>query len=202
MRGAKISLIGLYQINPDLFNDFTIPTQLTASVLIDNLLMDTADMEVLYPDADFMQQAIKSWSLLKIHEWQKQADTLYEDYDPFINLKRDEYRTITETRDLASGETRDLADGNTQTNNVNAWDDSSATGVTRNIVTDTGSNTGTVDYTDTGTVTTTDEYHMTGDSAIKDAQDVARAEINLRNDFIMYQIIIKDFVKKFILLVY
>lgn len=202
MRGAKISLIGLYQINPDLFNDFTIPTQLTASVLIDNLLMDTADMEVLYPDADFMQEAIKSWSLLKIHEWQKQADTLYEDYDPFINLKRDEYRTITETRDLASGETRDLADGNTQTNNVNAWDDSSASGVTRNIVTDSGTNSGTVDYTDTGTVTTTDEYHMTGDSAIKDAQDVAKAEINLRNDFIMYQIIIKDFMKKFILLVY
>lgn len=202
MRGAKISLIGLYQINPDLFNDFTIPTQLTASVLIDNLLMDTADMEVLYPDADFMQEAIKSWSLLKIHEWQKQADTLYEDYDPFINLKRDEYRTITETRDLAAGETRDLANGNTQTNNVNAWDDSSASGVTRNIVTDSGTNSGTVDRTDTGTVTTTDEFHMTGDSAIKDAQDVAKAEINLRNDFIMYQIIIKDFMKKFILLVY
>lgn len=218
MRGSKISLLGLYTANPDLFDDFTIPTQLTASVLIDNLLMETADMEVLYPDADFMQQAIKSWSLMHIHEWQKQADTLYEDYDPFINLKRDEYRTITETRDLASGETRDLAsgetrdlaDGNTQTTNVNAWDDSSATGVTRNIVTDSGTNTGTVDYTDTGTVdktdtgtiTTTDEYHMTGDSAIKDAQDVARAEINLRNDLIMYQIIIKDFMKKFILLVY
>lgn len=202
MRGSKISLLGLYTANPDLFNDFTIPTQLTASVLIDNLLMDTSDMEVLYPDADFMQQAIKSWSLLKIHEWQKQADTLYTDYDPFINLKRDEYRTITETHDLATGETRDLANGNTQTNNVNAWDDSSSTGVTRNIISDTGTNTGTVDYTDTGTITTTDEFHMTGDSAIKDAQDVARAEINLRNDFIMYQIIIKDFMKKFILLVY
>lgn len=178
MRGSKISLLGLYTANPDLFNDFTIPTQLTASILIDNLLMDTSDMEVLYPDADFMQEAIKSWSLLKIHEWQKQADTLYEDYDPFINLKRDETRTIQQ---YSSG---------TSAYNVNAWDDSSADGVQRNKT------------TDSGNVTTTEEYHMTGDSAIKDAQDVARAEINLRNDFIMYQIIIKDFMKKFILLVY
>ena len=178
MRGTKISLLGLYNANPDLFNDFAIPSQLTASVLIDNLLLETSDLEIIYPDADFMQRVIGSWSAMMINNWQKQADTLYEDYDPFINLKRDEERIITQDRDLENAL------------NVNAWNDPTESGVRRNT------------STDKGVVTTREEYHMTGDSAIKDAQDVARAEINLRNDFIMYQIIIKDFMKKFCLLVY
>lgn len=186
MRGTKISVLGLYYANADLFSEMQIPSQLSLQTLRENLLVECSDLEVIYPDADFMQSAIKIWSAKMIHNWQLQADTLYTAYDPFINLKRDEYRTITETHDLAAG--------NTQTNNVNAWDDSSATGVTRNIVTDAA--------TDTGTLTTEEEYHMTGDSAIKDAQDVARAEIKLRNDLEMYNIIIQDFKKQFCLLVY
>lgn len=205
-RRAAMSLYGLYQYDPTLLDGLSLPTQIDADVLKTNLLMETAELEVIYPDAEFMKLAVTSWSDMMVHAWQKQADVLFEDYDPFINLKRDETRVITEERDLAGNETRNLAGtaANTQQNNVNAWDDQSEDGVRRNTVIDNGntSDTGTIGTTDTGTVTTTEEYHMTGDSAITDAQDVAIKEIRLRAEHNMYIIIINDFKQRFCLLVY
>lgn len=201
-RGERLSVLGMLQMNEDLFDGLQLPTQIDGSTLISNLLFECAEMEVVYTDPQWLQWMIGAWSDKMIHSWQRMADVLYESYDPFINLKRDEMRTITETHDLALNQTRDLANGNTQTNNVNAWDDSSTTGVLRNTVTDSGTDTGTVDTTDTGTITTTDEFHMTGDSAITDAQDVAVKEIKLRADFEMYTIIIRDFMKRFCIMLY
>ena len=105
-------------------------------------------------------------------------------------------------------------------NNVNAYDDTSATGVQRGQVitdqdtTDTGSintsHSGTVTTTDSGSVnksnsgniTTTDNLHIEGDSAIRDRQDIIRLETQerLANDLI--DIIIEDFKKRFCLQVY
>ena len=56
--------------------------------------------------------------------------------------------------------------------------------------------------TDTGTITTTEHFHVEGDSAITDAQDVAEKEFNLRDEYNLYDYIIKDFKNRFCLLVY
>ena len=55
---------------------------------------------------------------------------------------------------------------------------------------------------DTGTVTTTEHFHVEGDSAITDAQDVAKKEFNLRDEYNLYNYIINDFKNRFCLLVY
>ena len=240
-RGILLDIIGLYNYDPTLFSAFQVPTSITwvehgpdgdtthtetipytKQNIIDNLLMECAELEVLYPDADYMKLAIGTWSTKRLYTWQRIADVLYRKYDPFININRHEWRTTKEDRDLAKNETRDLAGSETRdlagtndstvTGNVNAFNDSSANGVQRDKVTtdqdttDTGSidttDTGTVDYTDTGTVTTTDDYHIEGDSAIRDAQDIIRLETEQRlaNDLI--DIIIEDFKKRFCLMVY
>ena len=201
-RGERLSILGMFEMNQDLFDGLVLPTQLDANDFISNLFFECAELEMVYTNPEWMQFMIGAWCNKNIHSWQRMADVLYENYDPFINLKRDEMRTITETHDLALNVTRDLANGNTQTNNVNAWDDTSTSGVLRNSVTDSGTDTGTVDTTDTGTITTTDEFHMTGDSAITDAQDVAVKEIKLRADYNMYNIIIRDFQKRFCIMLY
>ena len=177
---------------------------------------------MVYPDSDYMKLAIGTWSAKRLYTWQRIADVLYRKYDPFVNMNRHEWRETVEDRDLAKSETPDLTDEETHdlagtndstvTGNVNAFNDSSANGVQRDKVTtdqdtsDTGTltttHTGSVDYTDTGTVTTTDDYHIEGDSAIRDAQDIIRLETEQRlaNDLI--DIIIEDFKKRFCLMVY
>ena len=119
-----------------------------------------------------------------IRSWEMIDDVLFEEYDPFINIKRDEVRTITQTRDLKTT--------GISTNKVNAWNDTEP--VTHDVSDGSG--------TDTGTVTTTENFHVEGDSAITDAQDVARKEIELRVRYNLYQIITQDFKKRFCLMVY
>ena len=183
-RGSRISIQGLYHWNPDLFSGLVLPSDLDKDTFIDNLLMEYAELEVIYPDPEFMQDAIGRWSQMRLHAWEKMEQVLYEDYDPFINIKRDETRTITEARDLkGTGDT---------TGKVSAWNDSGFTDRAKDESTS----------TQTGTVTTTEHFHVEGDSAITDAQDVLKKEMDVRIKYDLYRIILAEFKERFCLLVY
>lgn len=112
------------------------------------------------------------------------AVVLFEEYDPFINIKRDEVRTITETHDLQAT--------NDTTQNAAAWNDTDPVEVGNSN--SQGRN--------TGTVTTTDHFHVEGDSAITDAQDVLKKELEVRKQFNLYDIIANEYKTEFCLLVY
>lgn len=240
-RGILLDIMALYNHDQTLFSAFQVPTSITwvehgpdgdtthtetipytKQNIVDNLLLECAELEVVYPDSDYMKLAIGTWSAKRLYTWQRIADVLFRKYDPFVNINRHEWRTTLENRNLAGSETPNLTDRETRnlagtndstvTGNVNAFNDSSANGVQRDKVTtdqdttDTGTvtntHTGTVNTTDTGTVTTTDDYHIEGDSAIRDAQDIIKLEVQQRlaNDLI--DIIIEDFKKRFCLMVY
>lgn len=181
---SNISLLGLYNFNHDLFEDMVLPDAVDRDDLIDNIVLECAELEVLYPDYDFLKQAIGAWSRSRILTWNRMALVLTENYDPFINIKRDEHRTITETRDLKNT--------GQQSNKVNAYN--SGTGTESGSVNASG--------TDTGTVITDEVYHIEGDSAITDAQDVMMKEVRARELYDIYKYIIMDFKRRFCLLVY
>ena len=185
---ATMSIIGLYSYGSDLFDLMQIPDELDRQDLTDNILLDCAELEVIYPDHDFMKQAIGAWSRARYATWCRMAAVLTEDYDPFVNIKRDETRTITETRDLKTKN-----DGS-QSQKTNAYENGPETPR------------GSVDVdnteTNTGTVKTEEHFHVEGDSAITDAQDVMKKEVEVRQLYDIYQIIIQEFKRRFCLLVY
>ena len=181
---SNISVLGLYNFNNGLFDLMECPDDVDKADLVQNIVLECAELETIYPDYDFLRSAIGIWSRSRIGTWQRMADVLLEDYDPFINIKRDEHRTITQTRDLAtSGD---------QSNKVNAY----------NSGTGTEASSSHADGTDTGTITTDEVLHIEGDSAITDAQDVMRKEVEVRQLYDIYKIIIQDFKRRFCLLVY
>lgn len=177
---ALMSIRGLYLYDDTIFDNMALPSQIDRDLLVGRLVNDLAELEVIYPDPDAIKDNITNWSNIMLRSWQKMANVLYEDYDPFINIRRHEERWVTETRDLANSGSLSLV----------AWDESKPS--------ERQSNTG----TDTGTVTTHDVYDLEGDSAITDAQDVAKKEIQLRRDNEMYSIIIEDFKHAFCLQIY
>lgn len=240
-RGILLDIMALYNHDQTLFSAFQVPTSITwvehgpegdtthtetipytKQNIVDNILLECAELEVVYPDSDYMKLAIGVWSAKRLYTWQRIADVLYRKYDPFVNINRHEWRTTLENRNLAGSETPNLTDRETRnlagtndstvTGNVNAFNDSSANGVQSDKVTtdqdttDTGTvtntHTGTVNTTDTGTVTTTDDYHIEGDSAIRDAQDIIKLEVQQRLATDLIDIIIEDFKKRFCLMVY
>ena len=181
---SSVSIYGIYTKDPSIFEDMHLPEVVEKNDLITNICLECGELELIYPDARVMKIAIKSWSQAMIRSWEMEAEVLFEEYDPFVNIKRDEARVITQTRNLQTS--------GTSTNKVNAWNDNEP--VTHDTSTGTGS--------DTGTVTTEEHFHVEGDSAITDAQDVAKKEIEMRIKYNLYQMITNDFKKRFCLMVY
>lgn len=181
---AWMSLLGMYNYSPDIFAGLRLPEQLDKGDVIRNILLDTAELEVIYPDPEIMRQAISAWSDARLNSWNRMATVLYAEYDPFVNIKRDEVRTIKSSG--ASNSTGSSLD------QVSAWNASDF--ANRGQQTDAGSTNTSHDVTET--------LHVEGDSAITDAQDVLRKELKVRLDYDMYQIIINEFKQRFCLMVY
>lgn len=180
MNGETLSLLGLYQWDNTLFDEVVLPTQINRDDFIFELLAQTAELEVCYTDPDFMKDSLGKWSSIRLFSWQKMADALYKDYDPYINMKRDEVRTVSQTRELFS----------TDEQNVTAWDSLQSTNVSNN------------NGSDTGNITTTDNFHTEGDSALYTPTDILGKEVEARKKYDLYQFIIDDFKNRFCLLVY
>lgn len=116
---ASLSILGLYQREPTLFDELKLPGSMNKDVLIDNILYEAASLEVYYPDPNFMKFMIGRWSFMNQSVWQKLYDTTVLDYNPIYNYDRTEEwtenekmldgrtaaSTETETRNLKTGET-------------------------------------------------------------------------------------------------
>ena len=184
MTGSSISILGLYQFDPTIFDNLQLPYGLDKDELVSNILIEGADLEVLYPNADFIKAAIGSWSAIRLSTWKRMQAVLGKDYDPFINIKRDEVRTIEQSRNLFSEAST--------TDQVSAFNETSFSNRSKNSG----------NSKDTGNVLTKETFHLEGDSAITDAQDVLRKEMEVRIRFDMYRIIIDEFRNRFLILVY
>lgn len=94
---SKISVLGLYQHDQSLFDELHLPAAFTANdrvTLINNLLMECAEFECVFPNFDFCKAAIGFWSAARVGVWEKLYATTQFDYNPIWNKDG----TITETR--------------------------------------------------------------------------------------------------------
>lgn len=90
-----LSLLGLYQYNEQLFDGLRLPAGVNKDTFVDNLLAETAEFEVIYPDAEFMANMISVWSTKELPVWGKLEETLHYKYDPISNYDRHEESTNT-----------------------------------------------------------------------------------------------------------
>ena len=179
-----LSVIGLYTWDQNLFANMWVPVQINKPVLIDNLLMELGEMQVIYPDPDFMREAIEKWSFTKVQQWQKLYDALHISYDPLYN--KDAHYEETETRDLH-------ATGNGESvGQVSAYN-------TEDFVNREKGNSET-SASDTGTITR--EKREYGNVGVTTSQSMLREEVDLWSELNMMNIIINDFKKRFCIMVY
>ena len=207
---AKISILGLYQWNHNIFDDMEIPEEIDAETVKWEILEECAELEILYPDTDFMKESIKYWSRRMLPNWQKIVNALIAEYNPIWNKDgtirdtmiygehsmqygQDKVTAITGQRDQTN--THSVSGFNEQ--GMHASDEDHAVGLqatdtnTRDTRTDTSRQ-----HTDTRTVTEQGNIGVTESSAM------VRHEVELRSEFNIYQIIADDFKKKYCLMVY
>ena len=93
-RGTTLSALGLYQWDNTLFDLMTIPEELSKDTLVDNLLAETAELEILYPNPVVLKNLIGVWSSKQIDVWNKLYATTQFEYNPIENYNR--YETGSE----------------------------------------------------------------------------------------------------------
>lgn len=94
---AKFSIIGAYNFMPSIFDGLQLPEALDRSTAINNILMECAELELLYSDLDFFKFAIEQWSSKQLFVWQKLYETTQLKYDPIENFNRKEEYTDSST---------------------------------------------------------------------------------------------------------
>ena len=108
---ATLSLMGMYEYDNTILDFFHYPDKwetVDKDVFVNKLLLDTAELEVLYPDADIFKTAIKYWSAAEVQNWNKLYDTTVLKYNPIWNKDG----TVTETeKHIKNNNYTDVTDG-------------------------------------------------------------------------------------------
>jgi len=87
-RGTNLSPLGLYRWDETIFDLMQIPTALDKPTLIDNLLAETAELEVLYPNPVVFKNLVGVWSAKQIDIWNRLYATTQYEYNPIENYNR------------------------------------------------------------------------------------------------------------------
>ena len=87
-RAVNLSPLGLYQWDQSIFDLMQIPSALDKPTLVDNLLAETAELEVLYPNPVVFKNLVGVWSAKQIDIWNRLYATTQYEYNPIENYNR------------------------------------------------------------------------------------------------------------------
>lgn len=134
---AMLSLMGMYEYDHTILDFFHYPDKwetVDKDVFVNKLLLDTAELELLYPDADIFKTAIKYWSAAEVQNWNKLYNTTVLDYNPIWNkngtvteiekhIKNNNYTDVTDgtiaDHSVTKGNQNTETSGNEKTNTTN-----------------------------------------------------------------------------------
>lgn len=192
---ALLSILGLYEADPDLFAEMIIPPALSRETLVNNLVMDLAEVNTIISDPAVMKLAIKHWSESRIDVWLHLYETTQYDYNPIWN--KDGYYKETETRDLAGSLSGTSGTDETRTDKRSAYDSTTFQNTDQSILD--SDSTVHNDSTDTGTIERERIEH--GNIGVTTTQQMIKEEREIA-EFNLYSIIIDEFKQRFCIMVY
>ena len=118
-RAVNLSPLGLYNWDQTVFDLMQIPSALDKPTLINNLLAETAELEVLYPNPVVFKNLVGIWSAKQLDIWNRLYTTTQYEYNPIENYDRIENWTD-------SGESgSEVSSSGTTESQVSAFDTSS-----------------------------------------------------------------------------
>lgn len=160
MAHGTLSLAGLMHADNTILDALQLPAAMTTDEKEEikyNLLAETQELEILYPDPESMKHAILYWSKKELEVWTKLYETTKYEYDPIYNYDRTEEESITTAgTNQASGQDSRTGSGSDSSTTQNSGSDSTNHGhVITNSGTDSTTHTGTDTTLHSGTDNTT-----------------------------------------------
>lgn len=179
---AKLSALGLYRWNHNLFSRMVLPEGLEKDEVVHAILEETAELEILYSDPDYLEESIGHWSAARLQSWEKMQAAITAEYNPIWNKDG----TIRETYNYGaistSGNSTDKVAGfNSDTTHNREQAESAARQEAH---------------------TDTTERIEQGNIGVTKSQEMVNDEMMLRIRWNMISVIVSDFKNKFCLMVY
>ena len=177
----KITLIGLYNYyDGGLFDLLTLPDILDKQTAVNSILLAYGEAPLIYTNGDFLRQAIGIWSAKYAGTIEKIATALEAEYNPIHNYDRYEKYSDKEK----------LVQTGTAEDKVSAYN---ATDYQPDSKTETGGNTEReFDH----------DAHLYGNIGVTTSQEMLKAEIDLRVNENVYDVVADLFYREFCLYSY
>jgi hypothetical protein len=207
-----LSTLALYQYDDTLFDELQLPDGLDRDTVINNILFNTAELEVLYPNPDTLRAMIGVWSSKNMYNWTRLYTALTEEYNALHNFDRYEVidETIGTTRDnvhKSSGSASAQSSNNGKSfEAVSGYNDSSMVDHTKNTSEASGSSSSSGSNTDTindkENVKRGSNNHLYGNIGVTTPVQMLTGEAELRTRYNMTDIITTNFKQTFCLMIY
>ena len=173
---SKLSVLGIYNYDGQIFDRLELPEGVDKDTVVNSILLECADLEVLYPVPVVLQTAIGLWSKSMLPSWERQYRAITAEYDPIENYNRFEDWTDTaHSEGAGSSEVAGFDSGKmTPRDGSQSAADSNS------------------------------DHHgrIHGNIGVTTSTAMVQEEVNLRRKLSMVDIIVNDFKSRFTLLVY
>lgn len=220
---AKLTILGLYNFDDGIFDRMVLPTGVSSEQVVDDILLECAELELLYPSWDLMELAIYRWSQKSQYKWEKLFATEGLEYNPIWN--KDGTITETETKtgtgtaqseesSETSGTDKQIANTDHDTTDelkVSAFDTSTYNNREQRTVNEDTSteatSVGKAESSRSGTSVSQNEEGRSyerieqGNIGVTTTQQMIKEEREV-SDFSIYDVIVQDFKERFCVIVY
>jgi len=88
MANARLTMIGAYKYDPELFNSLDLPSSIDRETAINNILIRCGESPLLYDNPDFIKLMIGTWSRKWKDSIERMLLALEEEYNPLHNFDR------------------------------------------------------------------------------------------------------------------
>lgn len=197
---ATLSVLGLYNWDTTIFDGFSLPDTVDAETLRNLIFSETAELEVLYSDPSIFNLILRSWSKSRIEDWKRVENALNAEYSPIENYDRTETHSDVYTRNLAESRTANSSETHAENGKKAAFDSDAL------VDTDSTSGNSSTDDSNSSEYTGGDSREINtrahGNIGVTTNQQMIEAEIAMRHNHNLYNIILNDFINKFCLGVY
>lgn len=194
--------MGMYDFDESLFDGFNVPGDLKADC-VSNILIECAELEILYPELDTLKRAITIWSNSNQIAWQKIYHTMTVEYNPIWNVDA----TIVEDQDSTGNSTTTLSHNDNDTiditdiESVKGFNSNTWSEAQKNEKAGTDNHELTANDHKTDTLDSTINTRRTGNIGVTSTQSLIKEEREIA-DFNFINYITDSFKHRFCVMVY
>ena len=216
---AMMSITGLYNWDNSIFDGFSLPDGMDKEIAINNIMLECAELEVLYSSPEVMKFAITNWCAKNFRNWQKMWTAFNLEYNPIWNKDGVIEESEEYTADRNDGRNRNTSGTNSSETNTttSGTDTAQETGFNSETFVNgsktissgstaensSGENGETMEETGNGHEETVRKYTRkeTGNIGVTTSQQMLKEEYEVAVINI-YDMITTDFKRRFCILVY